>query len=33
VIAAAASAAALVVLPPALTFLPKLADAPRVAVH
>jgi EmrB/QacA subfamily drug resistance transporter len=32
-IAAAASAAALVVLPSARTFLPKLADAARVAVH
>jgi EmrB/QacA subfamily drug resistance transporter len=32
-IAAAASAAALVVLPSARTFLPKLAGAPRVAVH
>jgi hypothetical protein len=32
-IAAAASAAALLVLPSARTFLPKLADAPRVAVH
>jgi hypothetical protein len=33
VIAAAASAAALVILPSAKTFLPKLALAPRVAVH
>src|SRR4051794_22778851 len=32
-IAAAASAAALVILPSARTFLPKLAHAPRVAVH
>ena len=32
-IAAAASAAALVVLPSARAFLPKLADAPSVAVH
>jgi EmrB/QacA subfamily drug resistance transporter len=32
-IAAAASAAALLVLPSARTFLPRLADAPRVAVH
>jgi EmrB/QacA subfamily drug resistance transporter len=33
VIAATASAAALVILPAAQTFLPKLAHAPRVAVH
>jgi EmrB/QacA subfamily drug resistance transporter len=33
IIAAAASAAALVILPSARTFLPKLALAPRVAVH
>jgi EmrB/QacA subfamily drug resistance transporter len=33
VIAGAASAAALVILPSAKTFLPKLALAPRVAVH
>ena len=33
VIAAAASVVALVVLPSARTFLPKLAHAPRVAVH
>jgi EmrB/QacA subfamily drug resistance transporter len=33
VIAAAASAAALVLLPSARAFLPKLAHAPRVAVH
>jgi EmrB/QacA subfamily drug resistance transporter len=32
-IAAAAAAAALVILPSARTFLPKLAHAPRVAVH
>jgi hypothetical protein len=32
-IAAAASAAALAILPSARTFLPKLAHAPRVAVH
>jgi EmrB/QacA subfamily drug resistance transporter len=32
-IAAAASAAALVILPSARTFLPRLAHAPRVAVH
>ncbi len=33
IIAGAASAAALVILPSARTFLPKLAHAPRVAVH
>lgn len=33
IIAGAASAAALVILPSARTFLPKLALAPRVAVH
>jgi EmrB/QacA subfamily drug resistance transporter len=33
IIAGAASAAALVILPRARTFLPKLAHAPRVAVH
>ena len=33
VIAAVASAVALVILPSARTFLPKLALAPRVAVH
>jgi EmrB/QacA subfamily drug resistance transporter len=33
IIAGAASAAALVILPSAKTFLPKLAHAPRVAVH
>jgi len=32
-VAAAASVAALVLLPSARTFLPKLAHAPRVAVH
>jgi len=33
IIAGAASVAALVILPSARTFLPKLALAPRVAVH
>jgi EmrB/QacA subfamily drug resistance transporter len=33
IIAAVASAAALVILPSARTFLPKLAHAPRVAIH
>jgi hypothetical protein len=33
IIAAAASAAALVILPSAKSFLPKLAHAPRVAMH
>jgi EmrB/QacA subfamily drug resistance transporter len=33
IIAAAASAVALIILPPARTFLPKLALAPRVAIH
>jgi hypothetical protein len=33
VIAGCASIAALIVLPSARVFLPKLADAPRVAVH
>ena len=33
IIAGAASAAAFVILPPARSFLPKLALAPRVAVH